>query len=167
MAFQAAFSRFSGCLNSRSPIIPEKPKMFAQAKMPILAALLVSLFTAPVAQAQPPANLNDCKAHAQTMTQVYAVAIACEKIQDAELDALASQFAAANEDYLDACQKLGLTRETQKAWFKAEEQQLEQQIARRYQISSSDSEATRAQKIAAYCQDEQPRLKKRLQRQFQ
>jgi hypothetical protein len=49
MAFQAAFFRFSGCLNSRSPIIPEKLKMFAQVKMPILTALLVSLFTAPLA----------------------------------------------------------------------------------------------------------------------
>lgn len=141
--------------------------MFAQVKMPILAALLVSLFTAPVAQAQPPANLNDCKAHAQTMTQAYAVAIACEKIQDAELDELASQFAAANEDYLDACQKLGLTRETQKAWFQAEEKKVERLLASRYKISPSDSNKARAQKIAAYCQDEQPRLKKRLQRLFQ
>ena len=141
--------------------------MFAQVKMPILTALLVSLFTAPLAQAQPPINLNDCKTHAQTMTQVYAVAIACEKIQDAELDALASQFAAANEDYLDACEKLGMTREMEKAWFKAEENKVERLLASRYKISSSDSDKAREQKIAAYCQDEQPRLKKRLQRQFQ
>nr|WP_314228684.1 hypothetical protein [uncultured Kingella sp.] len=101
------------------------------------------------------------------MTQVYAVAIACEKNQDAELDALASQFAAANEDYLDACQKLGMTREIEKAWFQAEEKKVERLLASRYKISPSDSDKARAQKIAAYCQNEQPRLKKRLQRQFQ
>ncbi len=141
--------------------------MFAQVKMPILAALLVSLFTAPLAQAQPPANLNDCKAHAQTMTQVYAVAIACEKTQDAELEELVTRFAPANEDYLDACEKLGMTREMEKAWFKAEENKVEWLLASRYKISPSDSDETRKQKIAAYCQDEQPRLKKRLQRLFQ
>ena len=140
--------------------------MFAQVKMPILAAMLVSLFTAPLAQAQPPANLNDCKAHAQTMTQVYAVAIACEKTQDAELEELTTVFAAANEDYLDACQKLGMTREIEKAWFEAEEKRVERLLASRYKISPSDSDEARAQKIAAYCQDEQPRLKQRLQQQF-
>lgn len=138
--------------------------MFALPKPLILAALLLA---APFIQAKPPVNLNDCKAHAQTMTQVYAVAIACEKIQDAELDALASQFPAANEDYLDAYQKLGLTRETQKAWFQAEEKRVEQLLASRYKISPSDSDKAREQKIAAYCQSEQPRLKKRLQRLFQ
>lgn len=141
--------------------------MFAQVKMPILAALLVSLFTAPLAQAQPPANLNDCKAHAQTMTQVYAVAIACEKTQDAELEELVTRFAPANEDYLDACEKLGMTREMEKAWFKAEENKVEWLLASRYKISPSDSDEAREQKIAAYCQDDQPRLKQRLQRLFQ
>ena len=141
--------------------------MFAQVKMPILAALLVSLFTAPLAQAQPPANLNDCKAHAQTMTQVYAVAIACEKTQDAELEELVTRFAPANEDYLDACEKLGMTREMEKAWFKAEENKVEWLLASRYKISPSDSDEAREQKNAAYCQDELPRLKKRLQRLFQ
>ena len=140
--------------------------MFAQVKMPILAALLVSLFTAPLAQAQLPTNLNDCKTHAQTMTQIYAVAIACEKTQDAELEELATVFAAANEDYLDACQKLGMTREIEKAWFQAEEKKVERLLASRYKISPSDSDKARAQKIAAYCQDEQPRLKQRLQQQF-
>lgn len=120
--------------------------MFAQAKMPILAALLVSLFTAPVAQAQPPANLNDCKAHAQTMTQVYAVAIACEKTQDAELEELITRFAPTNEDYLEACKKLGMTREIEKAWFQAEENKVEQLLASRYKISPSDSDEAREQK---------------------
>ena len=138
--------------------------MFALPKPLILAALLLA---APFIQAKPPVNLNDCKAHAQNMVQVYAVAIACEKTQDAELDALASQFAAANEDYLDACEKLGMTREIEKAWFKAEEKKVEQLLASRYKISPSDSDKAREQKIAAYCQDEQPRLKKRLQRLFQ
>ena len=141
--------------------------MFAQVKMPILAALLVSLFTAPLAQAQPPANLNDCKAHAQNMVQVYAVAIACEKTQDAELEELVTRFAPANEDYLDACEKLGMTREMEKAWFKAEENKVEWLLASRYKISPSDSDEAREQKIAAYCQDDQPRLKQRLQRLFQ
>ena len=101
------------------------------------------------------------------MTQVYAVAIACEKIQDAELDELASQFAPANEDYLDACEKLGMTRKIEKAWFNTEENKVERLLASRYKISPSDTDEAREQKIAAYCQDEQPRLKKRLQRLFQ
>ena len=101
------------------------------------------------------------------MVQVYAVAIACEKTQDAELEELATVFAAANEDYLDACQKLGMTREIEKAWFQAEEKKVERLLASRYKISPSDSDKARAQKIAAYCQDEQPRLKQRLQQQFQ
>ena len=100
------------------------------------------------------------------MTQVYAVAIACEKTQDAELEELTTVFAAANEDYLDACEKLGMTREIEKAWFEAEEKRVERLLASRYKISPSDSDEARAQKIAAYCQDEQPRLKQRLQQQF-
>ena len=68
---------------------------------------------------------------------------------------------------MDACEKLGMTREMEKAWFKAEEKKVEQLLASRYKISPSDSDETRKQKIAAYCQDEQPRLKKRLQRLFQ
>ena len=133
----------------------------------LTALLLVALLSAPSAQAKPPVNLNDCKAHAQNMVQVYAVAIACEKAQDAELEELVTRFSPANEDYLDACEKLGMTREMEKAWFKAEEKKVEQLLASRYKISPSDSDETRKQKIAAYCQDEQPRLKKRLQRLFQ
>ncbi|WP_455033674.1 hypothetical protein [Kingella oralis] len=138
--------------------------MFALPKPLILAALLLA---APFIQAKPPVNLNDCKAHAQNMVQVYAIAIACEKAQDAELEELVTRFSPANEDYLDACEKLGMTREMEKAWFKAEEKKVEQLLASRYKISPSDSDETRKQKIAAYCQDEQPRLKKRLQRLFQ
>ena len=138
--------------------------MFAHPKPLILTALLLA---APFIQAKPPVNLNDCKAHAQNMVQVYAVAIACEKAQDAELEELVTRFSPANEDYLDACEKLGMTREMEKAWFKAEEKKVEQLLASRYKISPSDSDETRKQKIAAYCQDEQPRLKKRLQRLFQ
>ena len=138
--------------------------MSAHPKPLILTALLLA---APFAQAKPPVNLNDCKAHAQNMVQVYAVAIACEKAQDAELEELVTRFSPANEDYLDACEKLGMTREMEKAWFKAEEKKVEQLLASRYKISPSDSDETRKQKIAAYCQDEQPRLKKRLQRLFQ
>ena len=138
--------------------------MSAHPKPLILTALLLA---APFAQAKPPVNLNDCKAHAQTMTQVYAFAIACEKTQDAELEELATGFAAANEDYLTACEKLGMTREIEKAWFQAEEKKVERLLASRYKISPSDSDKAREQKIAAYCQDEQPRLKKRLQRLFQ
>ena len=80
------------------------------------------------------------------MTQVYAVAIACEKIQDAELEALATGFAAANEDYLTACEKLGMTREIEKAWFQAEEKKVERLLASRYKISPSDSDEAREQK---------------------
>ena len=138
--------------------------MFALPKPLILVALLLA---APFIQAKPPVNLNDSKAHAQNMVQVYAVAIACEKAQDAELEELVTRFSPANEDYLDACEKLGMTREMEKAWFKAEENKVERLLASRYKISSSDSDKAREQKIAAYCQDEQPRLKKRLQRQFQ
>ena len=137
--------------------------MSAHPKPLILTALLLA---APFIQAKPPANLNDCKAHAQTMTQVYAVAIACEKTQDAELEELTTVFAAANEDYLDACEKLGMTREIEKAWFEAEEKRVERLLASRYKISPSETDEARAQKIAAYCQDEQPRLKQRLQQQF-
>ena len=96
--------------------------MFALPKPLILTALLLA---APFAQAKPPVNLNDCKAHAQNMVQVYAVAIACEKTQDAELEELVTRFAPANEDYLDACKKLGMTREIEKAWFNAEENKME------------------------------------------
>ena len=138
--------------------------MFALPKPLILTALLLA---APFAQAKPPVNLNDCKAHAQNMVQVYAVAIACEKTQDAELEELATIFAAANEDYFTTCEKLGMTREMEKAWFKAEEKKVERLLASQYKISPSDSDEARAQKIAAYCQDELPRLKKRLQRLFQ
>lgn len=138
--------------------------MFALPKPLILAALLLA---APFIQAKPPVNLNDCKAHAQNIVQVYAVAIACEKTQDAELEELATVFAAANEDYFTTCEKLGMTREIEKAWFQAEEKKVERLLASRYKISPSDSDKARAQKIAAYCQDEQPRLKQRLQRQFQ
>lgn len=138
--------------------------MFALPKLLILAALLLA---APFIQAKPPVNLNDCKAHAQNIVQVYAVAIACEKTQDAELEELATIFAAANEDYFTTCEKLGMTREMEKAWFKAEEKKVERLLASQYKISPSDSDKARAQKIAAYCQDEQPRLKKRLQRLFQ
>ena len=142
--------------------------MSAIPKPPILAALLlVALLSAPSAQAKPPVNLNDCKAHAQNIVQVYAVAIACEKTQDAELEELATIFAAANEDYFTTCEKLGMTREMEKAWFKAEENKVERLLASRYKISPSDSDETRKQKTAAYCQDELPRLKKRLQRLFQ
>ena len=137
--------------------------MFSNTKLIMLAALLA----APLAQAKLPTNLNDCKAHTQNIVQVYAVAIACEKTQDAELEELVTRFAPANEDYLDACEKLGMTREIEKAWFQAEEKKVERLLASRYKISPSDSDKARAQKIAAYCQDEQPRLKQRLQRQFQ
>ena len=137
--------------------------MFSNTKLIMLAALLA----APLAQAKLPTNLNDCKAHAQNMVQVYAVAIACEKTQDAELEELVTRFAPANEDYLDACEKLGMTREMEKAWFKAEEKKVEQLLASRYKISPSDTDEAREQKIAAYCQDEQPRLKNRLQRLVQ
>ena len=137
--------------------------MFALPKPLILAALLLA---APFIQAKPPVNLNDCKAHAQNIVQVYAVAIACEKTQDAELEELATIFAAANEDYFTTCEKLGMTREMEKAWFKAEEKKVERLLASQYKISPSDSDEARAQKIAAYCQDEQPRLKQRLQQQF-
>ena len=136
--------------------------MFALPKPLILAALLLA---APFIQAKPPVNLNDCKAYAQNMVQVYA--IACEKTQDAELEELVTRFAPANEDYLDACEKLGMTREMEKAWFKAEENKVERLLASRYKISPSDSDEAREQKNAAYCQDELPRLKKRLQRLFQ
>ena len=136
--------------------------MFSNTKLIMLAALLA----APLAQAKLPTNLNDCKAHTQNIVQVYAVAIACEKTQDAELEELTTVFAAANEDYLDACEKLGMTREIEKAWFEAEEKRVERLLASRYKISPSDSDEARAQKIAAYCQDEQPRLKQRLQQQF-
>lgn len=138
--------------------------MFALPKPLILAALLLA---APFIQAKPPVNLNDCKAHAQNIVQVYAVAIACEKTQDAELEELATVFAAANEDYFTTCEKLGMTREMEKAWFKAEEKKVERLLASRYKISPSDSDEARKQKTAAYCQDELPRLKKRLQRLFQ
>ena len=138
--------------------------MFALPKPLILAALLLA---APFIQAKPPVNLNDCKAHARNIVQVYAVAIACEKTQDAELEELATIFAAANEDYFTTCEKLGMTREMEKAWFKAEEKKVERLLASQYKISPSDSDKAREQKIAAYCQDEQPRLKKRLQRLFQ
>ena len=111
-------------------------------KLLILAALLLA---APFIQAKPPVNLNDCKAHAQNIVQVYAVAIACEKTQDAELEELVTRFTPANEDYLDACQKLGLTRETQKAWFQAEEKRVERLLASRYKISLSDSDKAREQ----------------------
>lgn len=137
--------------------------MFALPKPLILAALLLA---APFIQAKPPVNLNDCKAHARNIVQVYAVAIACEKTQDAELEELATIFAAANEDYFTTCEKLGMTREMEKAWFKAEEKKVERLLASQYKISPSDSDEARAQKIAAYCQDEQPRLKQRLQQQF-
>ena len=137
--------------------------MFSNTKLIMLAALLA----APLAQAKLPTTLNDCKAHAQNMVQVYAVAIACEKTQDAELEELVTRFAPANEDYLDACEKLGMTREMEKAWFKAEENKVEWLLASRYKISPSDSDEAREQKIAAYCQDDQPRLKQRLQRLFQ
>ena len=133
----------------------------------LTALLLVALLSAPSAQAKPPVNLNDCKAHAQNMVQVYAVAIACEKTQDAELEELVTRFATANEDYLDACEKLGMTREMEKAWFKAEEKKVERLLASRYKLSPSDTDEARKQKNAAYCQDELPRLKKRLQRLFQ
>ncbi|MFC2388674.1 MAG: hypothetical protein ACFNNL_03095 [Kingella oralis] len=132
----------------------------------LTALLLVALLSAPSAQAKLPAHLNDCKAHAQNIVQVYAVAIACEKTQDADLEELVTRFAPANEDYLEACEKLGMTREMEKAWFKAEENKVERLLASRYKISPSDSDKARAQKIAAYCQDEQPRLKQRLQQQF-
>lgn len=138
--------------------------MFALPKPLILAALLLA---APFIQAKPPVNLNDCKAHAQNIVQVYAVAIACEKTQDAELEELATIFAAANEDYFTTCEKLGMTREMEKAWFKAEEKKVERLLASRYKISPSDTDEARKQKNAAYCQDELPRLKKRLQRLFQ
>ena len=138
--------------------------MFAHPKPLILTALLLA---APFIQAKPPVNLNDCKAHAQNMVQVYAVAIACEKTQDAELEELVTRFAPANEDYLDACEKLGMTREIEKAWFQAEEKKVERLLASRYKISPSDTDEARKQKNAAYCQDELPRLKKRLQRLFQ
>jgi len=137
--------------------------MFSNTKLIMLAALLA----APLAQAKLPTNLNDCKAHTQNIVQVYAVAIACEKTQDAELEELVTRFAPANEDYLDACEKLGMTHEMEKAWFQAEEKKVEQLLASRYKISPSDSDKAREQKIAAYCQDELPRLKKRLQRLFQ
>ena len=138
--------------------------MSAHPKPLILTALLLA---APFAQAKPPANLNDCKAHAQNIVQVYAVAIACEKTQDAEMEELVTRFAPVNEDYLDACEKLGMTREMEKAWFKAEESKVERLLANRYKISPSDSDEAREQKIATYCQGELPRLKKRLQRLFQ
>ena len=138
--------------------------MFALPKPLILTALLLA---APFIQAKPPVNLNDCKAHARNMVQVYAVAIACEKTQDAELEELATIFAAANEDYFTTCEKLGMTREMEKAWFKAEEKKVERLLASRYKISPSDTDEARKQKNAAYCQDELPRLKKRLQRLFQ
>lgn len=133
----------------------------------LTALLLVALLSAPSAQAKLPAHLNDCKAHAQNIVQVYAVAIACEKNQDADLEELVTRFAPANEDYLEACEKLGMTREMEKAWFKAEEKKVERLLASRYKISPSDSDEAREQKNAAYCQDELPRLKKRLQRLFQ
>ena len=95
--------------------------MFSNTKLIMLAALLA----APLAQAKLPTNLNDCKAHTQNIVQVYAVAIACEKTQDAELEELVTRFAPANEDYLDACKKLGMTREIEKAWFNAEENKME------------------------------------------
>ena len=114
--------------------------MFALPKPLILAALLLA---APFIQAKPPVNLNDCKAHAQNIVQVYAVAIACEKTQDAELEELVTRFAPANEDYLDACKKLGMTREIEKAWFNAEENKMERLLASRYKISPSDSSEAR------------------------
>lgn len=133
----------------------------------LTALLLVALLSAPSAQTKPPVNLNNCKAHARNIVQVYAVAIACEKTQDAELEELITRFAPTNEDYLEACKKLGMTREIEKAWFQAEENKVEQLLASRYKISPSDSDEARKQKTAAYCQDELPRLKKRLQRLFQ
>ena len=112
----------------------------------LTALLLVALLSAPSAQAKPPAHLNDCKAHAQNIVQVYAVAIACEKTQDAELEELITRFAPTNEDYLEACKKLGMTREIEKAWFQAEENKVEQLLASRYKISPSDSDEAREQK---------------------
>ena len=114
--------------------------MSAHPKPLILTALLLA---APFAQAKPPANLNDCKAHAQNIVQVYAVAIACEKTQDAEMEELVTRFAPVNEDYLDACEKLGMTREMEKAWFKAEEKKVDRLLASRYKISPSDSDKAR------------------------
>ena len=116
--------------------------MFSNTKLIMLAALLA----APLAQAKLPTNLNDCKAHTQNIVQVYAVAIACEKTQDAELEELVTRFAPANEDYLDACKKLGMTREIEKAWFNAEENKVERLLASRYKISPSDSDEAREQK---------------------
>ena len=112
----------------------------------LTALLLVALLSAPSAQTKPPVNLNNCKAHARNIVQVYAVAIACEKTQDAELEELITRFAPTNEDYLEACKKLGMTREIEKAWFQAEENKVEQLLASRYKISPSDSDEAREQK---------------------
>ena len=135
--------------------------MFSNTKLIMLAALLA----APLAQAKLPTNLNDCKAHTQNIVQVYAVAIACEKTQDAELEELVTRFAPANEDYLDACEKLGMTREMEKAWFKAEEKKVEQLLASRYKISPSDSDEAREQKIAAYCHGEKAAMETLMKQQ--
>ena len=43
----------------------------------ILAAPLALLLTAPIAQAKPPASLNDCQAYIQFLSQVYHYTSTC------------------------------------------------------------------------------------------
>ena len=140
--------------------------MFIRPKPRLLTAL-AALLTAPLAPAQTPANLHDCQADAQFAAQLYFYGLACGEKHDKNVLPWAEQNNAKRDARQKACQKLGMTREIEKAWFQAEEKKVERLLASRYKISPSDSDKAREQKIAAYCQDEQPRLKQRLQRQFQ
>lgn len=140
--------------------------MLAHIKPRLLTAL-AALLVAPLAPAQTPANLNDCQADAQFAAQLYFYGLACGEKHDKNVLPWAEQNNAKRDARHEACQKLGMTREMFKRWSSESLRQYSEASQQKYNIAEGDTDSEREQKIAAYCQDEQPRLKKRLQRQFQ
>ena len=133
----------------------------------ILAASLAALLTTPIAQAKPPASLNDCQAYIQFLSQVYHYTSTCGATHGKNVATRVERKKAQFYGYQTLCLiKFGMTRDRESAWSEQALAEYDAAIRQKYQITDSDSDSVRKQKIAAFCQDERTTMEKQMKRWF-
>lgn len=142
--------------------------MFTLKKPLMLATPLALLLTAPIAQAKPPANLNDCQAYIQFLSQVYHYTSTCGATHGKSVAALVERNKARFYGYQTLCIiKFGMTRDRESAWSEQALTEYDAAIRQKYRIADSDSVSVREQKAAEYCRGERAKMKTLIKRRFQ
>ena len=162
---------------------PEKPKSFFRLPLTLVNketqnvrpaqianARLPACPTAhpPIAQAKPPASLNDCQAYIQFLSQVYHYTSTCGATHGKSVAALVERNKARFYGYQTLCIiKFGMTRDRESAWSEQALSEYDAAIRQKYHITDRDSDSVREQKAAEYCQSERAKMKTLIKHQFQ